>query len=90
MAYAFLPPMGYQLCFLSHDQLFILPQNCFDSPCDSLLQALEEPDDKLLSKPSSLESPKLEHKIASGQEWPLGGGVCAEMSSKGAEERARG
>ena len=58
MTYAFLPSMGYQLCYLSQKQLLILPQNCFDSPCYSAPQTPSEPEDRLISKTLAMESPK--------------------------------
>lgn len=85
MTYAFLPSMGYQLCYLSQEQLLILPQNCFDSPCYSAPQTPSEPEDRLISKTLALESPKAEEKVVWEQGCALGGGVCAEMSSKPAD-----
>lgn len=82
MTYSFLPSMGYQLCYLSPEQLLILPQNCFDSSCYSTPQAHSEPDDKLGFKTFALESPKDEKKVDLEQGHALGGGVCAEMISE--------
>lgn len=65
MTYAFLPSMGYQVCYLSQDRLLVLPQNYFPSPCDSFQKIASEHDDNLISEPLVVEPPTVEKKIVS-------------------------